>query len=295
MIQRPETFRRQTTLGDSAGVEGFGFWSGRDVRAEFRPAAADTGIVFVRSDLPGLPRIPAHIDYCIETPLRTTLRNGVASVEMVEHLLAALFGLQVDNCEIWVNAPEMPGLDGSSRAAVKAIRSCGLVVLDAWQPCWTITEPIRVGDEKSWIEARPSGCPGFFAQASIDYGRQGPIGEQSLELEITPHSFSRELADARTFILKKEAECLRDQGLATRVEPTDVLVLDDCGPIDNQWRFFDECVRHKLLDLVGDLSLAGCDLSGQLESHCGGHRLNAEMVKAILKKVQGRMKQKQSA
>ena len=286
MNQRLETTRRQTTLGNPVWVEGFGFWSSRAVRAEFRPAPANTGIVFVRCDLPSQPRIPARVEYRVDSPLRTTLREGMASVEMVEHLLAALSGLQIDNCEVWVDAPEMPGLDGSCKAIVKALVSTSRVTLNAWQPRLNITRLARAGNQDSWIEARPSPTPGFFVRGHIDYGPVGPIGRQTCELEITPQSFCQDLAPARTFILKEEGDMLRSQNLAMRVTTADLLVFNEHGPIDNQLRFPDECVRHKILDIVGDFSLAACDISGQLVAHCSGHRLNAELVRALLKEFE---------
>ena len=110
------TPRKQRTLAGTAVVEGFGYWSSRDVRLEFRPAPVDTGIVFVRKDLDGSPRIPADVAHRVEVPRRTTLQCGEARVDMVEHVMAALAGLQIDNCEVWTNEPEMPGCDGSSEA-----------------------------------------------------------------------------------------------------------------------------------------------------------------------------------
>ena len=253
------------------------------MRVEFRPAPANTGIVFVRRDLPSQPRIPARVEYRIDSPLRTTLREGMASVEMVEHLLAALSGLQIDNCEVWVDAAEMPGLDGSSQEIVQALGSTSRVTLDARQPRLIITRRVRVGNQDSWIEALPGPGPGLFVRGHIDYGPLGPIGRQTCELEITPQSFSQDLAPARTFILKEEGDMLRSQDLATRVTTADLLVFDDQGLIDNQLRFPDECVRHKILDVIGDFSLAACDISGQLVAHCSGHRLNAELVCSLLK------------
>jgi UDP-3-O-acyl-N-acetylglucosamine deacetylase len=115
----------------------------------------------------------------------------------------------------------------------------------------------------------------------IDYGPHSAIGEQAFEVSVTPQSFRRELADSRTFLLKQEAEWLRSQGLGRRASYRDLLVFDDDGPIDNSLRYENECVRHKTLDLVGDLALAGCDLVGEIVADCSGHRLNAELVKAL--------------
>jgi UDP-3-O-acyl N-acetylglucosamine deacetylase len=274
--------RRQHTLAQAAVVEGFGYWSGRDVRVEFRPAAVDTGITFVRGDLARPARIRALVSNRVETPRRTTLRFGGASVEMVEHIMAALGGLCIDNCEICVSAPEMPGLDGSSLPYVEALTAAGLVEQAAARPTLFVREVTRLGNEESWVEARPSTSGGLTLKFHLDYGPGNAIGRQTLTLPVTPDSFRRELAPSRTFMLKAEADWLLAQGLGRRASLKDLLVFDSEGPIDNELRFRDECVRHKALDLVGDLALAGCDLAAHIIAYRSGHRLNAELVRALL-------------
>lgn len=274
--------RQQNTLAGTASVSGFGYWSGHDVTVEFRPAPPDTGVVFVRGDLEKPVRIAARVENRIETPRRTTLRASGANVEMVEHILAALAGLQVDNCEVWVNAPEMPGCDGSSLPFVEAIDSVGIVPQGAMRSLLVIHEISRLGNEESWIEARPASGVALSLKYRLDYGRDNAIGRQTLALAISPESFRRELAPSRTFMLKEEADWLRSQGLGKRATSQDLLVFDAEGPVDNELRYPDECVRHKLLDLVGDLALAGCDLVGHFVAHKSGHRLNAELVRILL-------------
>ncbi len=205
---------------------------------------------------------------------------------MVEHILAALAGLWIDNCEIWVDRPEMPGCDGSSNPFVAALTEAGIVQQD-W-PCrqLVITDTTRVGDDESWVEARPSQQAGLTIKYKLDYGSENVIGRQTIELLITPETFRNELAPARTFLLQAEAEWLRSRGLGSRVTPRDILVFDDLGAIENVLRFEDECVRHKALDLVGDLALAGCELVGQIIAYRSGHRLNADLVQALLSEGQ---------
>jgi UDP-3-O-acyl N-acetylglucosamine deacetylase len=276
------TQRNQRTIAKPASVEGFGYWSGRDVRVEFRPAEPNTGIVFVRTDLPQPVKVPALIKHRVETPRRTTLRANGATVEMVEHILAALAGLQIDNCEIWVNAPEMPGCDGSSLPFVEALDKAEAVFQPAPRAQLRVRETTRLGTDDCWIEAQPATTPGISLKFRIDYGRDNAIGRQTFALSITPQTFRRDLAPARTFMLKEEADWLQSQGLGTRATSRDLLVFDNDGPIDNELRYRDECVRHKALDLMGDFALAGCDLTGQFVAHRSGHRLNAEMVRALL-------------
>jgi UDP-3-O-acyl-N-acetylglucosamine deacetylase len=206
---------------------------------------------------------------------------------MVEHVMAALAGLQVDNCEVAVDAAEMPGCDGSSQAYVDAILAAGIVSQDAVRQTFIVSEVTRVGDRNAWVEARPRVEPELKLRCRIDYGPSSAIGEQAFELVLTPPSFRGELADSRTFLLKKEAEWLRSQGMGSRTSYRDLLVFDDHGPIENTLRYENECVRHKTLDLAGDLALAGCDLVGEIVADCSGHRLNAELVKSLL--AQGQM------
>jgi len=239
-------------------------------------------VVFVRADLPGNPRIPAQVAHRIETPRRTTLTLKKANVEMIEHILAALAGLHVDNCEVWVDQPEMPGCDGSSQPFVDAILQAGIVQQNAMRDQLIVREVTRLGGEDSWIEARPVKTPEFSIRYRLDYGIGNGIGRQTAQLKITPATFRTELATCRTFMLKHEADWLLEQGLGSRAALTDLLVFDETGPIDNTLRFEDECVRHKILDMVGDFALAGCDIVGHFVAHRSGHRLNSEMVRVLL-------------
>ncbi len=275
------TPRKQRTLVGTAVVDGFGYWSGRDVRLEFRPASVDTGIVFVRQDLDGFPRIPANVTHRVEVPRRTTLQCGEARVDMVEHVMAALAGLQIDNCEVWTNEPEMPGCDGSSEAFVRTLNLVGTVAQPADRLTRIVDKVIHLGDEKSWVEARPPVCSQQVVKYHLDYGPKSPIETCSRQTVVSPGTFRADLCTARTFLLHEEAEWLRSQGFGHRATYADLLVFGPEGLIDNQLRFPDECVRHKLLDMVGDLALAGCDLIGHFVAYRSGHCLNAALVRAI--------------
>jgi UDP-3-O-acyl N-acetylglucosamine deacetylase len=279
--------RPQRTLRQSVAVRGFGYWSGEDVCVEFRPADPGTGIVFVRGDLDPPVRIPACVDQRIDVPRRTVLAAGGATVEMVEHVMAACGGLWIDNCEIWVDRAEMPGCDGSSLPFVEALLEAGVVEQPALRRQLVVRRVVRVGDDEAWIEARPPDHYGLSVFYGLDYGADNPIGRQGIELAVTPESFRFCLAPARTFLLQEEAEWLRNQGLGERVSYRDVLVFDERGPKHNPLRFPDECVRHKTMDLIGDLALAGCELVGRFLAYRSGHRLNAELVRALLIEEQG--------
>jgi UDP-3-O-acyl N-acetylglucosamine deacetylase len=280
--QGMEARRYEHTLRTAAALAGVGYWSGRDVRVEFRPAEPRQGIVFVRSDLPGCPRIPAVVANRIESPRRTVLHAGSAAVEMVEHVMAALAGMQVDNCEIHVDQPEMPGCDGSAKAFVDAIREAGVVEQAAPRELLAVREVVRLGGQDCWIEAQPAVGDKTIIHYNLDYGSGNAIGRQSLEVTLSPRFFHLHLASSRTFMLQREAVALQSQGLGQRTTFNDLLVFDADGPIGNTLRFPDECVRHKILDMVGDLALAGCDLAGRFVAYRSGHRLNAEMVRSLL-------------
>jgi len=287
-----KTLRKQRTISRPAEVTGFGYWSGKNVRVEFRPAAPSCGIVFFRDDLDRPRRIPVAVEHRIEVPRRTALAADGSQVEMVEHILAALYGLSIDNCEIWVDGPEMPGCDGSAQPFVAALDAAGIVEQPAARRRLVVTDITRVGDDDCWIEARPLSGGRLSLKYKLDYGQNNPIGKQAIEVAITAASFRQELAPARTFILQEEADWLRQRGLGKRVTNQDLLVFGPEGVLDNELRFENECVRHKALDLLGDLSLAGCDLAGQFIAHKSGHRLNAELVKVLLK--EGQMEQGQA-
>jgi len=289
-----DTPRQQRTLARATRVDGFGLWHSRDATVRFDPAPPETGIVFVRDDLAPSCRLEAVAANRVEIPRRTTLAGPCGQVQMVEHVMAALAGLRIDNCLVRVDAEEMPGFDGSSGPVVAALQAAGIQQQFAPRRRLVVAETVRVGDERSWVEARPAERPGMFIQCRLDYGKDNAIGRQSYRLEVTPETFCRELATARTFLLKEEAEALRSQGLAMRATYQDVLVFGPDGPIENELRFDDECVRHKALDLVGDLALAGCDLHGTFVAHRSGHRLNAELVSELLQRTAG-VQEKRSA
>ncbi|MBX9787982.1 MAG: UDP-3-O-acyl-N-acetylglucosamine deacetylase [Pirellulales bacterium] len=274
--------RSQRTIARTASVTGCGYWSGRDVRVVFRSAPVDAGVTFVRADLVSCPRIPAVVERRIDAPRRTVLAGDGATVEMVEHILAALAGLRIDNCEVWVDAAEMPGCDGSSLQFVEALLEAGVVAQSA--PCRVlhVRETVRLGDDECWIEARPALRPGLTLQYRLDYGPASVIGRQTLSVAVTPESFQKELCSSRTFLLRSEAEWLRSQGLAGHARYSDLLVFGDDGPIGNTLRYPDECVRHKLLDLVGDLALAGGPINGHVVAYRSGHHLNAELVRTLI-------------
>lgn len=269
--------RRQQTVRRPVVVSGCGYWSGRENRVELRPAAADAGVVFVRGDIGPGARVPARLASRVDAVARTNLEVDGARVEMVEHLLSALAALGVDCCTVWLAAEEMPRLDGSARAFVDAIDAAGVVGLGAPVDPIVVQDRVRVGDGEAWIEILPPRFAGLSVDYVLDYGA-GPIGRQEFSIEVDPDSYRRELADARTFITLEEADRLRGSGLGLDVSTQDLVVFGPDGPVDNPLRWPDECVRHKVLDLVGDLALVGRPVHGHVRAYRSGHRLNAELA-----------------
>lgn len=253
------------------------------MKLEFHPAVASSGVVFIRTDLPGRPRIEANIANRVAGPRRTTLVSNDVAVEMVEHVLSALAGMKIDNCEVHVNQAEMPGLDGSSIGFVLALESAGKVELDATREITWVTETKRVGDEDSWIEIAPAENQSFELEFLLDYPGHAAIGKQHWETKLTTAAYCEQIAPARTFVLDTEAEQLRAKGLGARVGYQDLLVFDQRGPIDNELRYENECARHKVLDMIGDFALIGTDIVGKFTACKSGHRLNSQVVIELLK------------
>ncbi len=281
-----ELVRMQHTLAKPAVVEGFGFWTGQDIRVEFHPARAGAGLTFVRVDLPNQPVIPATPEFQLLKPRQTSLIAADAQVDMIEHVMAALYGLQIDNCEIRVNAPEMPGIDGSSQFFVAEILKAGIITQPAVRPKRIVYKNLRVGDDKSWIEAKPSYDGNTKFIYHLDYGDDNPIQRQSYRFVFSPENFILQLMSCRTFLTKAEADQLLAMGLCSRVSPRDVLVFDENKqPVDNVPLFADECARHKVLDMLGDFALGGCDWIGEFTAYRSGHHLNVECVRELLKKT----------
>jgi UDP-3-O-acyl-N-acetylglucosamine deacetylase len=209
------------------------------------------------------------------------LINGPARFEMIEHVMAALYAMEIDNCVVEVSGEELPGMDGSSLAFVDALRSVGMVVQAAARKRYIVDRVLRVGDENCWIEASPVADGHPIYEYHLDYGIDSPVTAQSYRGCLNAYSFCRELASARTFVTADQVTLLQSKGVGRHVGPSDLLVFGNDGLVDNSLRFSNECARHKTLDLVGDLALTGVDLVGRFVSHRGGHRLNGEMANLL--------------
>jgi len=274
--------RPERSLAHTAEVSGVGLFHGADVTLRFLPANPGTGIVFVRSDLPDRPEVPARVDRIVPSERRTTIRQGAATVEMIEHVMAALAGLRIDNCVVEIDAGECPGCDGSSRKFVEALDRAGTIEQPRMRQTLVLERSVSVREGDAVLAAIP-GAPGRMTLAyHLDYGRGTPIAAQSFCLGLSPESFRDELADCRTFLLEPEAEALRAAGIGRRTTAADLLIFGRDGLIGNTLRHHDECVRHKLLDLVGDMALLGFDLHALVVAHRSGHQANHALARRLI-------------
>jgi len=275
----PMRFKRlQQTLAMVVHVSGRGYWSGLPVTVSLEPAPANTGIVFKRNDLPGKPSLKAVAEHRIETSLRTRLSSGNCTVDMVEHVMSALYAMEIDNCIVHCDAYELPGLDGSAMQFAIAIERAGIEKQDEARRLFYIDSPFKIGDDRQWIMALPAAEPGLQCEYRLDYGADALIESSTFQATLTPKTFIDEIAAARTFVTEAEARQLQARGLSQHVTYRDLLVFGQDGPIDNVMRFEDECARHKLLDLVGDLALSGVALQGKIVAYRSGHILNGKMA-----------------
>ncbi|MBI1830862.1 MAG: UDP-3-O-acyl-N-acetylglucosamine deacetylase [Planctomycetes bacterium] len=273
--------RCQQTIATPVDVQGTGFVTGKHVRLRFRPAPANTGVVFVRSDLGPHACIPAHIDNVTGTARRTTIGRPPIDVGLVEHVLAALSGLRIDNCFVDVDAPEPPGLDGSAQGYVDALLRAGAVTQSESRPVWTVDCPVTLLNQDVAITLHPSDMPELRISYLLDYGIDSPIAWQICTQVITPGEFASQVAACRTFVTEEEAIMLRSQGIGSRSTVRDLLVYGRRGPIQNKERFANEPARHKILDILGDLSLIGCDVRGHIVAYRSGHPHNIQLVRTL--------------
>ena len=246
------------------------------------PAAAGHGITLVRTDLPGQPECPADIRYQTETPLRTILVRDEARFEMVEHLLAALTALRIDNARVEIDACELPGLDGSSLAYVEALSESGLILQGSPVHPLVIDATYRVGNGTAWVQAAPPTGEVSRYEYRLSYDDDTPIPPQVFSVDNRPSAFIRGVAPARTFVTAAQADAIQSKGLALHVGPDDLVIIEpDGSPRGGPMRFVNECARHKTLDLIGDLALCGHSLLGDFTSFRGGHVLNGRMAKQL--------------
>jgi UDP-3-O-[3-hydroxymyristoyl] N-acetylglucosamine deacetylase/3-hydroxyacyl-[acyl-carrier-protein] dehydratase len=270
---------RRHSIAAPVTLEGVGLHLGKPCRLTFRPADGGTGIRFRRVDLADSPVIPARVEHAVLTERRTQLGEGEAALHTVEHVLAAVAGLEVDDLLIEMDGPEPPILDGSAQPFVDALLRVGLADRPGDVQYLTPSRSIAVTDGESAYEVQPA--PALSVKVTIDFPHR-LIGRQSCDFAITRDVFTRELAAARTFGFVREVETLRGKGLIQGASTANAVVLDDDGVVDTTLRWTDEFARHKALDCVGDLALAGKRVRARVVAVKPSHRGTVTLVREMV-------------
>ena len=284
---RQKSFRAvqpwQTTLAEPVELTGLGVHSNAPVTIVLQPAEADSGVVFKRTCDAGQDHdpVPARWSEVTMTELCTVIgAKSESSVSTIEHLMSALAGLGVDNVLVEIDGPEVPILDGSSVQFVDAIDDAGIVAIDTPREYVKVLKPVRVDIGRGFAELLPADH-GFSLEVEIDFDNK-VIGNQKRVLELDPDTYRTEIAGARTFGFLRDVEYLWKAGFALGASLENTVALEDERVLNPEGlRFPDEFVRHKTLDAIGDLALAGGPLIGRYRSYCGGHKLNVAVLEAL--------------
>jgi UDP-3-O-[3-hydroxymyristoyl] N-acetylglucosamine deacetylase/3-hydroxyacyl-[acyl-carrier-protein] dehydratase len=279
-VSEAATARR--TIARDATVSGVGLHLGEACTLVFRPGAVGQGVVFRRVDRPDSAPIPASVHGAVEAERRTQIGSGADSLHTVEHVLAAVAGAGIDDLVIDMDAPEPPILDGSAAGFLDALESAGIVAHGGRVDVLTLDEPVRVIDGESVYEAYP--CGRLELEVAIDFPHP-LIGRQCGRYVVTPESFRRELAAARTFGFVAEVEALRAKGLIRGASLDNAVVLDEARVISDGLRWPDEFVRHKAMDCVGDLALAGARVQARVVAHKPSHRGTVTLVRELVRRA----------
>ena len=266
------TIRRPVTL------QGVGLHLGQQCRLAFLPAASGEGISFRRSDRPGSAGIPARVQHAVLSERRTQLGQGDDAIHTVEHVLSAIAGAEIDDLTIEMDAPEPPILDGSAEPFLDALGGAGIMEAGGTAEHLDVAEPIRIVDGESVYEAHPA--PSLELEVMIDFPHP-LIGRQEGRWMVTRESYARELAPARTFGFIREVEMLRAKGLIRGASTENAVVLDDDSVVGTALRWPDEFVRHKAMDCVGDLALAGRRVRARIVAERPSHRGTVLLVRAL--------------
>jgi UDP-3-O-[3-hydroxymyristoyl] N-acetylglucosamine deacetylase len=274
---------QQTTLKGSVALSGIGVHSGNPVEITLRPAPANHGIAFLRTGVStGNDRIIKAHHACVSATELCTVIGDVetGAVATIEHLMSAFYGLGVDNALVEIDGPEMPILDGSARPFVEAIDTVGLAACGAPKRWIKVLRPVRIEIGRAFAELRPIDR-GFRLDVEIDF--ESPvIGRSRKAMDLTPASYRREIAGARTFGMMRDVERYWKAGFALGASLDNTVAVGETAVVNPEGlRFPDEFVRHKFLDAVGDLALAGLPIQGGYRSYCGGHRMNVGVLSAL--------------
>lgn len=280
---------QRKTVNTKVSISGIGLHSGIYTKVELRPAPAGSGITFVRADLDGL-RIPALQASTTALDYATTVGKDDVAVGTVEHLLAAVVASGITDVDIQIDGPEVPIVDGSALPFVHLIDAAGVRTLAAEIPVLRITQPIEVIEGQKSIRIVPSNRLVIKYKIEFDHP---VIGRQSVHFDFAHESFAKKIAGARTFGFARDVEKMRAAGLARGGSVENAIVLDDRGVMNGPLRFRDEFVRHKVLDLVGDLALVGRPIVGEITAFRGGHALHSRFVEKIIAAAEAQQEERQ--
>ncbi len=274
----------QQTIRNVIEFSGIGLHTGCAVNMRILPSGEDTGITFVRKDISGSPEIKAVSSNVVATSYATSLGSKGVTVSTVEHILSAFYGLGVDNAIVELDGPEVPIMDGSASHFVDMIESAGLTWLAAPRKYIVIKRPIKVADRDKYVLLLPAEDAEFTIDYSIDFAHPF-LTRQSFSRLFSREVFRHEVGNARTFGFLRDVEMLRANGLAKGGSLHNAVVIGDTEILnEGGLRYPDEFVRHKVLDMMGDISLLGAPIIGRLIAHRSGHGLNYKLVKEILKR-----------
>ena len=276
----------QRTIKGEGKLAGKGLFGGQEARVSFRPAPDDAGVVFVRTDVAGAVRIAALAPNVAERSRRTSIKKGEVSVETVEHCLAAVTALEIDNLIVEVDGAELPAPDCSSAEYFKVLKHAGVVEQEKARRELVIKKPITISSGEATIYALPHADGGLNITYDLDYSGHTGVGRQILSYRLTTDSFETAMAPARTFLLEVEARQFQARGIGTHISPRDLLVINSDGPIKNSYRFPNECVRHKIVDLIGDLALVGRPIVGRIVAYRSGHTLNQQLARKLYEQAE---------
>ncbi len=271
----------QKTIKSEVRISGKGLFDGKESRVVFRPGAVDSGVVFVRTDVGEPVRIKALVPNVSERSRRTTLTKSPVNIETVEHCLAAVSALEIDNLIIELSGSELPAPDCSCAEYFKILKRAELVEQASERKEFIIREPISITSGDMSIYALPYSDDVLNITYDLDYGGHTGIGRQIYSCRVTPDNFEKNLASARTFLLEAEAKQFQARGMGGHLGPRDILVVSSDGPIKNSFRFPNECVRHKIADLIGDLKLVGRPIKGRVVAYRSGHSLNQQLARKL--------------
>ena len=276
----------QKTIKSEGKIRGRGMFGGKEAKVVFRPAPENSGLTFVRTDVPEPVRIDAVASNLAQRSRRTTIKKGSVSIETVEHCLAVVNALEIDNVVVEVNGPELPATDCSCIEYFKVLKRVGVVEQNVSRKEYVISKPITISAGDACIYALPHADNGLSLTYDLDYGGHTGIGRQIFSCQLSPESFERHLAPARTFLLEAEAKQFKARGMGAHISYRDILVINSDGPIKNSYRFPNECVRHKIVDLIGDLALVGRAIKGRIVAYKSGHALNQQLVRKLYEVAQ---------